>query len=919
MKPKFTWIGIILIVAIGFGFGSLRVVFPGQVGITHEGSSLKLLKPGIHLVRPFSHFHRYDLVKIHRLNGKNAVRVSVASGKTLAIDCEVGLSISSDNLIDLERRYGGRIFEKVILPVIRKSLRDLLANGRDLSRHELASSLIERVNDDLKPMGLWLTGFEIKALKEVSQANKNLKPRSDVRVFVLGLDGFDWLIVDEVSKKHPLANLDRIRREGAWGNLLSLEPMVSPLIWTTIATGVTPDIHGVTDFLIKDEETGKDVPITSSMRKVPAIWNITSFAGITTGVIGWFATYPSEQVKGFMVSDRFAHHMFDPNWTMGGSVSWAGRITYPEDLYPKLDSLRVEPQSVKPRLSDFIKGQIGKIGASYDPRDPISGLSVALSSFLTYRNLMEYLYRTYRPQFFAVYFSFTDDALHLFIRYMEPPMKGVSREEARRYGSAVYEAYVEADRLVGEILDLIDDSTVLIVVSDHGFKSGDMRPSSDPRMGFGQATDWHRLNGVIGMYGPGIKKGARLSDPSVLDVAPTLLYILGLPPDRRMQGKVLVDAFTEDLVRQNPVQEAVAYDSLLDFEVAGEAKSIADEGLKAKLVSLGYIAGGSSSLVNLANYYHRSGKYEEAIEIWKKLIDQDPNDLGAMIGMSNAYSALGKHDLAINGLRQVLDKDPRNLKAIHSLATIYLNQGRASDAMAMAERAIAIDPSDGMGYLNKGSAFQLMGKEDEATEQYLLAISHSPDLAEAYGNLAQIYIGKNMLDKALEFATKGLEIEPSRAPLHYVMGMVYDAQGEAEKAIKSYSNAVALDSSFVPGYLAAGGLFLRRGDFDRAIEFANKAIRHKSPYRVQAYDLRGTTYFARRDLEKARADYQAAIEVDPNYIPARINLAKVFLSEGKPQIAVKQLEAALAIQPNNPEAQTLLRAVRSGRQPTGTR
>ncbi len=912
MKRKRTWLTIILLIAIGASLTSLRIVLPSQIAIGGGKSSPKLLKPGLYFVKPFSHLARYDLEKTYRLRGKNALEVKLLDGRVLSIDCDVRVEISPEYLIGLNRTYGEEIFDKLLLPLFKRSLRDLIKAEGGIDKSSAGTKLTQRINEELTPVGLSISSFEIRAIREKSGLSENLRPREDIKLFVLGLDGFDWLIVDEVASKYPLANIERLRKEGAWGNLVSLEPMVSPMIWTTIATGVTPDVHGITDFLVRDEQSGQDVPITSSMRRVPAIWNITSFAGITTGVIGWFATYPSEEVKGFVVSDRFAHHMFDPNWTMGQQVASLAHVTYPENLYERLDSLRIEPQSIREELSRFVKGKIGELGTGYDPRDAISSLRVALSSFLTYRNLMEYLYSTYKPSFFAIYYSFTDDALHLFIRYMDPPMKGVSKEEAERFGETVHMVCLEADRLIGKVLSMIDDSTVLVVVSDHGFKSGDMRPSSDPRMGFGQATDWHRLNGVIAMYGPGIRKGVEIRNASVLDVAPTLLYVLGLPPDKRMKGKVLLDAFSDDQIRSHPVGKPVAYDSLLDFQSVSESPAIADEGLKAKLVSLGYIAGGSGSLVNLANYYHRSGRYEEAIEVWKKLIDQNPNDLGAMIGIGNAYYAMGKVDLAIEQLRRVLEKDARNLKAIHSLATIYLNQGRASDAMMMAERAISIDPNDGIGYLNKGSAFQLMGRDDDAIEQYLLAIKHSPDLAEAYGNLAQIYVGKNMLEEAFEAGRRGLEIAPTSAPINYVMGIVFDAKGEWTNALSNYSKAVALDPNFVPGYLALGALGLRQGNLDSALVAANRAVSLESPYKAQAYDLRGAVYFAKKDLAKAKADYESAIAIAPNYIPARISLAKILISEGKADLAARHLEHALSIQPNNPECIRLLRAVRSG-------
>ncbi len=67
----------------------------------------------------------------------------------------------------------------------------------------------------------------------------------------------------------------------------------SPVIWTTIATGMKARQHGIEDF-VEATPTG-DVPVASSLRKVPALWNMLSRAGRRVAVVGWWASWPAEE------------------------------------------------------------------------------------------------------------------------------------------------------------------------------------------------------------------------------------------------------------------------------------------------------------------------------------------------------------------------------------------------------------------------------------------------------------------------------------------------------------------------------------------------------------------------------------------------------------------------------------------------
>jgi tetratricopeptide (TPR) repeat protein/predicted AlkP superfamily phosphohydrolase/phosphomutase len=903
---------IVVAVAVVFAFLSIKTIGKGEVAVIGEGPALRRLKSGINFIRPFAAVRTYGLRQRHDLTGDEALSVKLSARKGIRIDCTIELELEEDKVLGLDRDYRGRVFDKLVRPLLAREVSRIVRAGDRRDPAVLAGAGADvraSINEKTQQLGIRITSLSFGTPQELDRLAHDLKQIDGVKVFILGLDGYDWLIADRVLETHELENIQRIRKRGAWGNLRSMEPLISPLIWTTMVTGVTPDVHGITDFLITDEDTGDEIPVTSSMRRVPALWNIASLFDMTCGFIGWFASFPAEEVEGFVVADRFAYHMFDPSWQRDkGRLPSAG-MTYPEGMYREINPVKVAPEEIRDELKAYINGPIGALKAGYDPDDTDSNLRLIISAYRTYENIMKRLYPEHRPDLFGIYFEFTDSVGHLLMKYMKPAMSGVEPKDEQRYGDGMAAAYVEADRIIGEVMDMLDENTVLVILSDHGFKSGDMRPLTDSRMGFGQAVEWHRINGSIALYGSIIKPGYVLQDAGVMDVAPTVLHMLGLPVDRKMTGRLLLDAFDEAWVEAHPVRYTAQYDSLIVGSEYSVQPSAADKALKDKLVSLGYVAGGGRSLVNLANYYHTSGKFKEALEIWQEIVEKDPGDLGARIGMSNAYYGLGKEDMAIRGLTEVLEIDPGNLKALHSLCTIHVEQGRAAEVLKLAQRGLRIDDTDGNCYFNLGSALQLMGRDEEAAHAYRKAIRYAPDLAEAYANLAQIYVTDRRPGQALEAAQKAVDLAADKAEMHYVLGMALEANDRKQEALERYRAALSLNPDFTLAYIGASGILLARGKIDSVITLSAEALRTPSQYTAYAYDMRGTAYFSKGNLKQAARDFTSAVKANSSYLPARINLAKVHIQQGDPEDAAAQLREVLRVQPNHPEATALLRSL----------
>ena len=167
--------------------------------------------------------------------------------------------------------------------------------------------------------------------------------RIGTRAVLIGIDGADWKLIEEIAADGGMPNLMGLRERGVWGRLETLSDIpLSPVIWTSVATGKTAAKHGISWFMV-DRPDGTRVPVRSHNRKVKAIWNILAEADREAGVVGWWASYPAEEIgDGLMVSDGLGFHGFGST-ARGGE---ADQKVYPASRFAGLDALLPPLQQV---------------------------------------------------------------------------------------------------------------------------------------------------------------------------------------------------------------------------------------------------------------------------------------------------------------------------------------------------------------------------------------------------------------------------------------------------------------------------------------------------------------------------------------------------------------------------------------------
>jgi len=390
------------------------------------------------------------------------------------------------------------------------------------------------------------------------------------RMMLIGIDAADWKIIDPLIAQGKLPNFARFRKEGASGPLLSLLPkQKSPVLWTSIATGKLPEKHGVGGFMA---EEGKLV--TRSQRKVEPIWRILGDHDITVGVVNWMVTWPAEEVNGYMVSD-YAQYGTD-GWPEEG-----GNETYPPELVDEIKPLmKLTGEVTDEELSQFFGVKDFRKVMSKKSERYITNIRWIYAADETYGRIATYLYAKHeKPDFFAVYLRGVDSICHTFFGFRDKksvPKAMLTPENIKLFEDTVDKYYIYTDKWIGKLLELVDEQTTVLLISDHGFQGG-----------LHGGTGQHRIRGVVAAIGPGITP-QKIVGPTLLDITPTILafYSLGLAED--MDGEPIVKLLSKEKLQYALNHIVPTYDK------PGTAQELpisspANEKVKERLRSLGYI------------------------------------------------------------------------------------------------------------------------------------------------------------------------------------------------------------------------------------------------------------------------------------------------------------------------------------------
>lgn len=491
--------------------------------------------------------------------------------------------------------------------------------------------------------------------------------RREHKVLFIGLDGADWQLLDRYTADGTMPNLAKLEQRGERGNLLTQQPPLSPLVWTTMMTGVSPLEHRILDFTRFNPVTHAKEPITSDERAVPAIWNMATLQHKRSDVFGMWATYPAESIDGTIVSDRlFAFQYAEPQPPVGA----------------------VSPQSDEAEAKNVLAAAIARYQS-----EPDSQLRRILIQTETIRDLSLRVIARDKPDLAIVYFEGTDAIGHLFA-----PKFASHADVVRNYFRSIDTALGEYDKLATQL------GADVVIASDHGFAWFEGQPVASSTA-VETAGKWHREQGIYLHVG----RGSVALPARVDQICANLLALMGMPAAnqfdyRRAYVRARTSTDTRGASEQIAQLKALGYlgggDNTPHGGSTRTASSFNNEGLILK----------------------QNGRIDDAAMAFASALEIDPSSAsatfnlgellkakgpdGAIELLTRAYSAKpvpqlllqrGRYKLAKQDCRGALD-DFRAAKvdsavASASIGTAEACLGNREEAVKALEYSLQLDPN----------------------------------------------------------------------------------------------------------------------------------------------------------------------------------------------------------------------------------
>ncbi len=607
------------------------------------------------------------------------------------------------------------------------------------------------------------------------------------KVLLIGWDAADWQIINPLMEKGLMPTLKKFLSESSYGNIATLDPPYSPMLWTSIATGKHAFDHGVLGFTETLPDGSGIRPVSHNSRKVKAIWNMLNQEGYRSNVVSWWPSHPVEDINGVMVSNFYQHARtkYEEEWP------FLEGTTNSEEHAEMLAQLRLHPQELTgSHLAPFIP----KLRELELEKDGVflNSLKI-LAHASSVHNACTYLMEETEWDFMAVYHDAIDHFCHAAMKYRAPKLDGISEEDFEKYREVVDGSYRFHDMMLERLLNMVDDDTYVMILSDHGFHSDNNRFVELPK---GPATPAleHRPYGIVALRGPGIKKGEKIFGASLLDITPTLLHLYGLPIGEDMAGKPLLQAF-EETTQPTYIkswEERKGDDARLKSDAPTDPE--AEKQALEQLVELGYVQ-----------------KQDENLN--KRL---DVTRREAQMNLARSYMHAGRKAEAIPVLEAVVEEYPHKASILY-LISCYLAVGEISKAEKLIEEAKEKYAGSTNLLFYEGMLFWQRGHKNKAIELFNKMAEEKPS-PELLIQIGKAYNAQGMHNLAEDILQKALKLDSENPYIHHGLGVAFYRQDELEKALEQFFKVIEIIYHFPKAHLFIGEILFKMGLYENAAE-----------------------------------------------------------------------------------------------------
>ncbi len=618
------------------------------------------------------------------------------------------------------------------------------------------------------------------------------------RVLLVGWSAADWRLLDPLLDSGSLPNLARLLERGARGSLRTLQPQFDPLLWTSIATGRTADLHGVLNTLLPGPDAGIR-PLSRLDRKCLALWNIADNRQRQSVVINWPVTYPAESLQGVCISELF----FRLSGSEHGLEPPAPAATHPPELAENIADLRISPDELTLDEMGFFVADAEAAEAEKDPM--LTTLAVALAETISTQAVAMELTRGDDWDLSAIRYDILETLGARFMACYPPQLSYVPDAVYERYQGTLPAVYRYLDLMLGVLVEQAGPETLIMLVSERGMHSDQLRPQ-DPVTAFQQVGNapWFREQGIVAMAGPAVAAGAAIQGAGLLDIAPTILRYMDIPVADDMPGRVLREAFTE-----LPHEQRVATHDQSDRRERGQDSARLDEAQRQAALNrwqeTGLLDGRPIDAAdsfsdarrqrdfNLAMVAVEARRPHQARKLLEFLHQEHPGDDRIALHLARARRNTRDFDGAQELLEQVVDHPDQRPYEQMQLAQMQLLAGDHDKALLSLFRAEQSEGDRPGVHSQIGQVYLAMKRWDEAERAFSKALERDDEHAESCRGMAATRLGQKRYKEAMEIALRAIELDRNRPQAHYFLGAALLADGQIDIAEQVFETCLKLD------------------------------------------------------------------------------------------------------------------------------
>jgi len=690
------------------------------------------------------------------------------------------------------------------------------------------------------------------------------------KVLLIGWDAADWKVINKLLDAGKMPALETIVNSGVIANLATIKPPLSPMVWSSIATGMRADKHGILGFTEPDPQAKRIRPVSSRSRKVKAIWNILTQNNFKTNVVGWWPGHPAEPINGIYVSNFYHRAVapLDKPWSLP-----PGAI-HPRNLREQLADLRIHPEELtEAHILPFVP-DAAKVDQDKDKR--LASLGKIIAECSSVHSAATWIMENSEWDFMAIYYDAIDHFCHGFMNFYPPKLPNVPDDLFDIYKNVVEGGYRFHDMMLGRLLTLAGEETTVILVSDHGFHSDHLRPLSIPNEPAGPAVQ-HRNLGIFAIKGEGIKKDERIYGATLLDITPTILSLFDLPVGKDMDGHPLVQIFEKPSVPHfiESWEKVEGNAGMLDEKFRQDP--FAEQAMMEQMVALGYIEPPSKNIekqiertvreanYNLARVFLDAGKYSNAAELLEKLHKDEPQTRRFSFQLAKCYQALGK----LKECRELINKIVKVEEEKAEKFSKYIKEKKQNKQ----EENIDNLPEN-----------EKIKREQEKREQRDFVSKAQLDLLQG-----SLYMAEEKYNDALNFLLEAEKASPRMPTLHQQIGKTYLQMNKPDDAERAFNKALEIDPENAIVHHGLAVAYLKKKNFQKAAEEALRSVGIIYHNSIAHYHL-GVALIRMGEAERATEAFEVAVAIRPGLIRAHRWLALIYGRTGKVELSNKHLE-----------------------------